>query len=92
MHTGQNVKNSSQYILGIRPSWNGLIVDPCIPAKWKEFRVEREFRGCRYNIFIKNENGVSMGVKSVMVNGAPVEGNIIPYKKGRNSANVTVYM
>ena len=70
----------TQYILGVRPTYNGLEVDPCIPADWKEFKITRKFRGATYHIEIKNPNGVSKGVKALTVNGETLEGNIIPIK------------
>lgn len=68
----------TQYILGVRPTYNGLEVDPCIPTDWKEFKITRKFRGATYHIEIKNPNGVSKGVKALTVNGETLEGNIIP--------------
>ena len=38
----------TQYLLGIRPTLKGLIVDPCVPADWKQFRITRIFRGTKY--------------------------------------------
>ena len=70
--------NVSQYILGIRPEFAGLMVDPCIPADFKEIHVTRKFRGATYEITVKNPNGVEKGIASLTVNGKAVEGNIIP--------------
>lgn len=70
----------TQYILGVRPTYSGLEVDPCIPGDWKEFKITRKFRGATYYIEIKNPNGVSKGVKALTVNGETLEGNIIPIK------------
>ncbi|MBB6462580.1 GH36-type glycosyl hydrolase domain-containing protein [Flammeovirga kamogawensis] len=67
-----------QYILGINPDYNGLMIDPCIPNEWKGYKVDRKFRGATYNIEIKNPNGVSKGVAAIIVNGEEIEGNIIP--------------
>ena len=71
--------NISQYILGIRPEFDGLCIDPCIPDYMKEFSVKRTFRGAEYNIHIDNSSGSQKGLKSLIVNGKSVEGNIIPY-------------
>ena len=68
----------SQYILGVRPSPQGLVVDPCIPNGWKQYTVHRAFRGATYHIHVQNPNGVSKGVASLTVNGQPVKGNAIP--------------
>lgn len=70
--------NVSQYILGIRPEFSGLVVDPCVPADFDEITVTRKFRGATYNIHISNPNGREKGIKSLTVDGKPVEGNVIP--------------
>jgi cellobiose phosphorylase len=69
----------SQYILGIRADYEGIIVDPCIPADWKEYSVERYFRGDRYAITIKNPSGKMKGVTKMTLDGKSVEGNVIPF-------------
>ncbi len=71
----------SQYILGIQPGYDGLVVDPCIPKEWKEFKVTRRFRGTEYRIEVSNPSSVSKGVAEMVVNGKKVEGNIIPIQK-----------
>ena len=68
----------SQYILGIRPDFDGLIVDPCIPAEWNEFRVTRVFRGTTYEITVKNPDHKCKGVSSIIVDGNDIKGNVIP--------------
>jgi cellobiose phosphorylase len=68
----------SQFILGIRPDYDGLIVDPCIPKDWKEFTVIRRFRNVTYNIIVKNLNSVNKGVKKISVDGIELAGNKIP--------------
>ncbi len=68
----------TQFILGIKPAYDGLQVEPCIPAAWKGFKVTRKFRGATYVIDVKNPNGVQKGVKSLKVDGKDVAGNIIP--------------
>ena len=84
--------NVSQYILGIRPDYDGLIVDPCIPSSMKGFTAKRDFRGTTYHITVKNENGSEKGVKQMIVDGAPVEGNRIPVDTSRKEVNVEVIM
>lgn len=70
--------NVSQYILGIKPDFDGLVVNPCIPSEIKAFKVERLFRGKRFIINVDNSAGVEKGVKSVKVNGKAVSGPIMP--------------
>ena len=68
----------SQFILGIHPDYDGLVVDPCIPSDWKEYTVNRRFRGIEYRITVKNPDGVCKDVKQLTVDGEAVEGNKIP--------------
>jgi len=70
----------SQYILGITPDWDGLKVDPSIPSAWDGFTASRQFRGDTYEIEVQNPDHVCKGVKSLTVDGAAVDGNIIPVK------------
>ncbi len=68
----------TQYILGIRPTYEGLLIDPCIPRKWAGFGVTREFRKAVYHIEVRNPDRVCKGVKSISVDGKKVEGNVVP--------------
>ncbi len=68
----------TQFILGIRPDYDGLRVDPCIPDSWSGYEVDRTFRGARYHIRVDNPAHVCRGVRLVTVNGVPAEGNLIP--------------
>jgi len=90
--TAWNFVAISQYILGIRPTFDGLIVDPCIPPKWKSFTVKRVFRGITYNITVKNPKGISKGVSKVIVDKKEIKGNIIPLFKDKGEHFVEVTM
>jgi len=68
----------SQYILGVKPEYDGLKIDPAIPADWDEYSVTRVFRGDTYHITVKNPNHVSAGVAKLIVDGREIPGNIIP--------------
>ena len=75
--------NISQYILGVRPDYDGLIIDPCIPAFFDGFHISRDFRGVRYEIDVQNPHHVEKGIGSLTVDGIPVDGCKIPlYPKG----------
>ena len=82
----------SQYILGIRPEYDGLVIDPCIPHDMEGFEVTRIFRGTRYNIRVMNPNGVCRGIKSLTVDGNPVIGNKIPVLSPDIEHNVDVVL
>ena len=71
---------------GIKPGYEGLEIDPCIPAGWKGFRIRRRYRGAEYDIRISNPAGVCRGVKSLTVDGATVAGNVVPLQKGGTHA------
>jgi N,N'-diacetylchitobiose phosphorylase len=72
----------THWILGVRPGFGGLVVDPCVPAGWKEFSVTRKWRGATYSIRVLNPKGVSKGVKSILVDGAAISGSIPPAPAG----------
>lgn len=68
----------TQWILGIRPGFEGLTLDPCLPAAWDGFTARRTFRGARYEITVRNPRHVCRGVREMLVDGLPVVGNTIP--------------
>lgn len=68
----------SQYILGIKPEFDGLMVDPSIPKDWEGYTITRRFRGDIYRINVKNPNHVSQGVSKVIVDQKEIVGNILP--------------
>ena len=53
--------NVSQYLLGVKPQYDGLMIDPCIPGDRKGFTVDRKWRGGTYHIQVENPNGVQKG-------------------------------
>ena len=69
---------SFDYVLGIRPTYKGLLIDPVIPSEWKSFKVERIYRKTKYIIEIENPSGIERGLKSITVDGAEIEGNTLP--------------
>ncbi len=73
---------ATKWILGIRPGFDGLIIDPCIPKDWKKFEVSRCWRGATFKIRVENPHGVSKGVKLCTLNGRPILGAIVPQKAG----------
>lgn len=83
---------ATQYILGIQPTHSGLRIDPCIPSRWKEFTVTRHFRGATYEISVANPGAISKGIKSVSLNGAALESNVVPIQQPGTFNNVHVVM
>ena len=80
----------TQYILGLKPAYDGLCIDPCICPDWKEYTVRRRFRGSLYEITVRNPSGVCSGVKSLVVDGVALEGNMIPHTSGEHKVVVTL--
>lgn len=67
-----------KYILGVRPEYDGLRIDPCIPANWEAFNVKRRFRGADYQINVTNPKRVCRGVVSILLDGEALQGTLIP--------------
>ena len=84
--------SASQYILGVQPDYNGLVIDPCIPKAWDGFEVSRQFRGATYHIKVTNPDGINKGVKEVRVNGSLISGNSIPVLESGSTNTVEVVM
>ncbi len=90
----------SQGILGIRPEYSGLRVDPCIPSAWDGFTVKRRFRNDTYLITVTNTAHVCKGVRTVIIdgeeqrlNGLETAGGVtIPYRGDGKVHTVRVEM
>jgi len=67
-----------KYILGIRPAYDGLRVDPCIPATWDGFHLTRRFRGAVYELEVRNPDHVNKGVVSIKVDGQECQDPLLP--------------
>ena len=80
----------TQYILGIKPAYDGLEIDPCICSQWKEYTVTRRFRGSEYEIKIQNPDGVCKGIREILLDGQPLEGNLVPHLSGNHKVIVTL--
>ena len=87
-----NFYTITQYILGVKPTYNGLEIDPCIPGDWKGFKINRQFRGATYKIEIDNSAGVSKGVKEIIINNEIQESNVIPVFSDNSIVQVKVIM
>lgn len=61
-----------EWILGIRPTFAGLVIDPCIPSEWDGFKVRRSFRGATYLVEVKNPDHVNCGLKEILVDGKKI--------------------
>ena len=68
----------TQHLLGIRPDWDGLRLDPCLEPSMKGFRARRVFRGATYAITVSNPNGGTRGLASLTMDGKPIPGQVLP--------------
>ena len=80
----------TQFILGIRPTYDGLEIDPCLPSTMREYSVRRVLRDAVLQINVHNPEGHEKGVKSITVDGQPIQGNRIKVSSGQHT--VEVYM
>lgn len=83
---------ATQYLLGIRPTLRGLVIDPTIPSDWKGYSVTRRYRGCQIHITVENLRGVEHGVKKILVDGKEIKENRITPDiiSGKNSIDVLI--
>jgi len=73
-----NLVAISHWILGIRPEFKGLVVDPVLPAAWDGFTATRRFRGATYEITVRKPAGARGRVTHLLVDGVRTEGNLVP--------------
>ncbi|MGC9451311.1 MAG: GH36-type glycosyl hydrolase domain-containing protein [Oceanipulchritudo sp.] len=67
-----------EWIFGVRPELNGLRVDPCLPGDWTGARMQRDYRGARYDITFRKRKGICKGKVTVELNGLVLKENLIP--------------
>lgn len=80
----------TQFILGVKPDYDGLVIDPCVPKSWRHYEIGRKFRDAEYRIKINNPDGVSRGVRCLVVNGEEIEGNLVPHQPAGSVNTVEV--
>jgi len=82
----------TQFILGIRPDYYGLTIDPCIPEDWDNLMIVRKFRNKTFRIRILNPSKVSCGVKEISMNGQKITGKTVPLSLAKEENEVKVLM
>lgn len=79
----------TQYILGVKPTYDGLSVSPVLPTDWPGFTARRVFRNVVYNIKVERKGAGNSA--RVIVDGEPIEGCVIPLPPaGTSEVNVLV--
>ncbi|MCI9174259.1 MAG: N,N'-diacetylchitobiose phosphorylase [Lachnospiraceae bacterium] len=81
---------ATRYMLGVRPGFEELIIDPCIPACWEEFSLVRKWRGANYRIHVKNPEGVEKGVREILLDGRIAERIPVPEPGTVHTVEVTM--
>ena len=84
--------SATHWLLGIRPEIEGLRIDPCIPKKWPGFAMQRHFRGRTLGIEVRNPSGTGRGVKSLTVDGKPVDGSLVPVELIRDGSKIVAVL
>ena len=82
----------SQAVLGIRPTLDGLQIDPCIPADVKGYTVIRRYRGATYEITVENTDGAQHGVRVLYADGKPLSGTVLPVASEGSTVKVRAVM
>jgi len=79
-------------ILGLKPESRGIVIDPSIPSEWKEFTMDKFFRGKMLHITVENPNASEHGVKEVVVNGVKIDGLLIEESVLKNDNIILITM
>ena len=87
---GWSYFSATRYMLGMRPQFEELLIDPCVPADWKEFSMSRVWRGAKFEISVENSDGVMKGVKELYLDGQKVDK--IPVQPAGSKHDVKVVM
>lgn len=87
---GWSYFSATRFMLGMRPQFDDLLIDPCVPADWKEFSMSRVWRGAKFEIKVENPDGVMKGVKELYLDGAKVDK--IPVQAAGSKHEVKVVM
>lgn len=79
-------------ILGIKPSHNGLTIDPSIPSQWDKIEMKKHFRGKSIDITVSNPNGKQNGVSSVTLDGKKYNSNFILDSDIKDNCKIVIEM
>ena len=83
---------ASQYILGFRPDYDGVIIDPCVPLEWDGFSYTRIYRGISCTVQSPKLPVENARAKKIIVDGETLDSNFLPYDtiRGKQSVEIVV--
>ena len=79
-------------IMGMRPDFGGIKIAPSVPSDWKEFDIEKVFRGKKLSIKVQNPDGHESGFQSMTVNGETFKSNYIPASALKDENDIVLVM
>jgi cellobiose phosphorylase len=82
------VKSIICFVFGLKPTLEGLRIDPCLPPKWKECSIKKKFRGVTYDIHYHNVGEI----KKILADGKEIEGDLLPMGETGSTVSVDVYL
>jgi len=79
-----------EWVVGVRPEWDGMRFDPCLPPSWDEARMRRPWRGATLDVTVVRDEGLAPGEVRVEVDGRPLDGSLLPPLPAGGTAEVRV--
>lgn len=79
-----------EWVLGVRPEWDGMRFDPCLPPGWDEARMRRPWRRAALDVTVVRDGALAPGEVRVAVDGRPLGGTLLPPLPAGTSAAVEV--
>lgn len=87
-----NYYSITQYMLGIRPQYDGLLIDPCVKHDWDSFSVERRWRNMNISIEVKNPSRVCRGIESLEADGKKLDSVLVPAELLHDGSRIVAVM
>jgi cellobiose phosphorylase len=67
-----------EHILGLQRRGDSFTLEPCIPPAWTRYEIVYRHAATRFDITVENSEGVSRGVRSIELDGQPLETLNVP--------------
>lgn len=78
----------TDWMIGVRATPGGLIIDPCLPSSWEKCSLVRKFRGADYGVTVHNPKHLQKGKAAIKFNGRCLENTILPIVPGKHVVDV----